>query len=63
MDIKLPKRPWYAKYRMYIVGGIILVGLLVYALILQLGPKTLKVEIADEQIAEVTEGEFLEHIG
>ena len=62
MDIKLPKRPWYAKYRMYIVGGIILVGLLVYALILQLGPKTLKVEIADEQIAEVTEGEFLEYI-
>lgn len=47
---------------MYIIGGIILAGLLVYALVLQLGPKTLKVEIADEQIAEVTEGEFLEYI-
>ena len=47
---------------MYIIGGIILAGLLVYTLVLQLGPKTLKVEIADEQIAEVTEGEFLEYI-
>lgn len=62
MDIKLPKKPWYAKYRMYIIGGAVLAGLLVYAVVLQLGPKTLKVEIADEQIAEVKEGEFLEYI-
>ena len=62
MDIKLPKKPWYAKYRMYIIGGAVLAGLLVYAVVLQLGPKTLKVEMADEQIAEVKEGEFLEYI-
>ena len=62
MDIPLPPRPWYVKYRMYILGGAVLVALVVYALILQLGPRTLKVEIADEQIAVVTEGEFLEYI-
>lgn len=62
MDIKLPKKPWYAKYRMYIIGGAVLAGLLVYAVVLQLGPKTLKVEMVDEQIAEVKEGEFLEYI-
>ncbi len=39
-----------------------LVALVVYALILQLGPRTLEVEIADGQIATVTEGEFLEYI-
>ena len=39
-----------------------LVALAVYALILQLGPRTLEVEIADGQIATVTEGEFLEYI-
>ena len=62
MDIKIPKRPWYVRYRIYIIGGIILAGLLVYALVLQLAPRTLKVDIADEQIATVTEGEFLEYI-
>ena len=62
MDIPLPPRPWYVKYRMYILGGAVLVALVVYALILQLGPRTLKVKIADEQIAVVTEGEFLEYI-
>ncbi len=59
MDIKIPKKPWHVKYRVYIVGATVLVGLMVYALVLQLGPRTLKVEIADEQIATVTKGEFL----
>ena len=62
MDIQLPKRPWYIKYRFYLIGGTVLVALIVYAVILQLGPRTLQVEIVDEQIAEVTEGEFLEYI-
>ena len=62
MDIKLPKRPWYVKYRLYLIGGAVLVALIVYAVILQLGPRTLQVEMVDEQIAEVTEGEFLEYI-
>lgn len=62
MDIQLPKRPWYIKYRFYLIGGAVLVALIVYAVILQLGPRTLQVEIVDEQISEVTEGEFLEYI-
>ena len=62
MDIQLPKRPWYIKYRFYLIGGTVLVALIVYAVILQLGPRTLQVEIVDEQIAEVTEGDFLEYI-
>ena len=62
MDIKIPKKPWYIRYRMYIAGGVVLVGLIVYALILQLGPRRLKVEVADEQIVTVVDGEFLEYI-
>lgn len=62
MDIQLPKRPWYIKYRFYLIGGAVLVALIVYAVILQLGPRTLQVEIVDEQISEVTEGDFLEYI-
>ena len=47
---------------MYLLGGAVMVALLVYALVLQLGPRKLRVEIADGQIATVTEGEFLEYI-
>ena len=47
---------------MYLLSGAMLVALLVYALVLQLGPRTLKVDIAEEQIATVTEGEVLEYI-
>ncbi|MBR4187651.1 MAG: HlyD family efflux transporter periplasmic adaptor subunit [Bacteroidaceae bacterium] len=62
MDIKLPKKPWYVRYRMYLMGGAVLIVLIVYALVLQLGPRTLKVEIDDAQIAMAEEGEFLEYI-
>ena len=62
MDIKLPKKPWYVRYRMYLIGGAMLIALIVYALVLQLGPRTLKVEIDDAQIAVAEEGEFLEYI-
>lgn len=62
MDIKLPKKPWYVNYRKYIIGGAVLVALMVYALMLQLGPRTLKVQIAHEQIATAIEGEFVEYI-
>ncbi len=44
------------------MGGAVLVALIVYALVLQLGPRTLKVEIDDAQIAVAEEGEFLEYI-
>ena len=62
MDIQLPMKPWYVKYLRYIIGGMVLAGLIVYTLVLQLGPRTLKVKIAEEQIATVTEGDFLEYI-
>ena len=62
MDIQLPKKPWYVRYLRYIIGGMALSGLIVYAMALQLGPRTLKVKITEEQIATVSEGDFLEYI-
>ena len=62
MDIKLPKKPWYIKYRLYIIGGTMLAALMTYALVLQLGPRTLKVKVNGDQIATVVEGDFLEYI-
>ena len=62
MDIKIPKRAWYVRYRMHLLGAATLVALMVFALMLQLEPRTLKVAVADEQIATVKEGDFLEYI-
>ena len=62
MDIPLPPRPWYVRYRMYLLGVAVLVARVVYALVLQLEPRTLEVEIADEQMAVVAEGEFMEYV-
>ena len=62
MDIKLPKKPWYIRYRMYLMGGVALIALIAYAIALQLGPRKLKVEIDDAQIVMAVEGEFLEYI-
>ena len=62
MDIKLPKKPWYVRYRMYILGGAALAALIIYAAVLQLRPRTLKVEIAAEQLAVVCDSDFLEYV-
>ena len=50
MDIKLPKKPWYVRYRIYLLGGTVLAALIAYAIALQLQPKTLLVSI-DADIA------------
>lgn len=47
---------------MYIIGGVALTAAIAYALVLQLGPRTLKVVISDDQIATVVEGDFMEYI-
>lgn len=62
MDIKLPKKPWYVRYRMYVIGGIVLAGLMAYALVLQLRPRTLKVKVAAEQLAVACDSDFLEYV-
>ena len=62
MDIKIPKRPWYVRYRKYLLGGAVLVALMAYAVVLQMGPRTLKVEIDESQVATVAEDDFLEYI-
>ena len=50
MDIKLPKKPWYVRYRLYLLGGIVLVALIGYVIALQLQPKTLRVSIDADQL-------------
>ena len=47
---------------MYVIGGIVLAGLMAYALVLQLRPRTLKVKVAAEQLAVACDSDFLEYV-
>lgn len=62
MDIKIEKRPWYIRYKYYIAGGILFLAFLVYVLILSIGPRKLRIESEQIQIAEVRNDKFMEYV-
>ena len=62
MDIKLEKKPWYIRYRAYLLAGGAFIIFLVYVISLSLGPKKLRIETDNIQIAEVKNGKFMEYV-
>ena len=62
MDIKLEKKPWYIRYRSYLVAGGAFIIFLIYVISLSLGPKKLRVETDNIQLAEVRNGKFMEYV-
>ena len=62
MDIKLEKKPWYIRYRSYILAGGAFVIFLIYVISLSLGPRKLRIEADNIQIAEVKNGKFMEYV-
>ncbi|MBO4999832.1 MAG: efflux RND transporter periplasmic adaptor subunit [Bacteroidaceae bacterium] len=62
MDIKLKKKPWYIRYRYYLLAGGAFVIFLIYVISLSLGPRKLRVESDNIQIAEVRNGKFMEYV-
>ena len=62
MDIKLEKKPWYIRYRFYLLAGGAFAIFLIYVISLSLGPKKLRIEADNIQIAEVKNGKFLEYV-
>ena len=62
MDIQLEKKPWYIRYRYHLLGGAVFLGLLVYVIVLSLGPRRLRVSLDDIQICEVKNDKFLEYV-
>ena len=62
MDIKIEKKPWYIRYKFYIAGGIAFAAFLVYVIILSVGPRKLRIESENIQIAEVKDGKFMEYV-
>ena len=62
MDIKLEKKPWYIRYRNYLLAGGAFIIFLVYVISLSLGPRKLRVDTDNIQIAEVRNGKFMEYV-
>ena len=62
MDIPLKKRPWFVRYRYYLLAALAFVSLLAYAATLALGPRKFRVKKTDVQIARVEKADFLEYV-
>lgn len=62
MDIALKPRPWYVRYRYYLVAGIALACLLVYTVILMIRSRSVRIDAANVTIAEVDDCDFLEYV-
>jgi len=62
MDIKIEKKPWYIRYRYYLLAGGAFIIFLVYVISLSLGPRKLRVDTNNIQIAEVKNGKFMEYV-
>lgn len=62
MDKLLAPRPWYLRHKYYIISGGILLGLIVYALTLSIGPSRMRVDKDDVKIGDAKTAPFLEYV-
>ena len=62
MDIKLEKKPWYIRYRSYLLAGGAFIIFLIYVISLSLGPRKLRIDSENIQIAEIKNGKFMEYV-
>ena len=62
MDFKIEKKPWYIRYRYYLMAGAAFMVFLIYVISLSLGPRKLRIESENIQIAEVKNGKFMEYV-
>lgn len=62
MDIKLEKKPWYIRFRVYLIGGVVFVAFLIYVAMLSLAPRRLRIETDKIKIETVCDDRFLEFV-
>ena len=62
MDIKLPPKKWYVKYRIHMVAGLLGVALIVLLIKVSTGPRVIRISSESIQTASVSVGEFSEYI-
>ena len=62
MDIIIPPKPWYIKYRMYIIGGVALLAIIVYTIYVALLPKRQSINSETIKVAVVQDAPFMEFV-
>ena len=62
MDIKIEKKPWYIRHRYYLLGGTAFVIFLIYVISLSFGPRKLRIETDNIQIAEVKNDKVMQSV-
>lgn len=62
MDIRIERKPWYMRYKYYIIGGVVFIAFLIYVITLSAGPRKLRIDTEKIQIVEVTNGKFMEYV-
>lgn len=62
MDIQLKPKPWYIKYRYYIVTGVVFLAFVLYVITLLIRPRQLSIEAEEYKIVEVKNGYFMEYV-
>ncbi|MBO7436263.1 MAG: HlyD family efflux transporter periplasmic adaptor subunit [Bacteroidaceae bacterium] len=62
MDIKLPPKKWYVKYRIHIVAGLLGTALIAMLIKVSTGPRIIRISSESVQRASVVMGEFSEYV-
>lgn len=62
MDIALKPRPWYVRYRYYLIGGAVMICLVIYTVILLIRSGSVRIDADSVTIATVDDCDFLEYV-
>ena len=62
MDIQLKKRPWYIRYKYYLMAAVAFVAFMIYVMTLSMGPRKQRIATESIQIANVETGRFMEYV-
>ena len=62
MDIQLKKKPWYIRFRYYLLAAVLFVVLIICVIIQANGPRRYRIDLDTVRTDEVTEGNFLEYV-
>ena len=62
MDIQLKKRPWYIRYKYYLMAAVAFVAFMIYVMTLTVGPRKQRIDTESIQIADVETGRFMEYV-
>ena len=62
MDIKLPPKKWYVKYRIHMIAGLLGLALIVLLIKVSTGPRIIRVSSESVQTGTVTVSDFSEYI-